>query len=194
MRPASTRSTRTTRRARPWARSEYVPWHGSRWFTGGYPTAKLHTDVDPSDGAPPCMAWPKAEDVDIPHRGSHGAQRVALACGVALPVMAGDWTARVKHLWTLAHLPDTVPCAESKRGGRMTERRSSPVWSMAPELNGGEGAGPSNYGATLGSREALGPAYGERGGVRCLGTDEVRKTEASAAMTAYRRRTRCWCG
>jgi hypothetical protein len=44
---------------------------------------------------------------------------------------------------------------------------------MVPELNGGEGAGPSDWGAALGSGEALGPAYGERGGVRWLGTDEV---------------------
>jgi hypothetical protein len=44
------------------------------------------------------------------------------------------------------------------------ERQSSPVRSTAPELNDGEGAGPSGWGATLGSGEALGPAYGERGG------------------------------
>jgi hypothetical protein len=35
------------------------------------------------------------------------------------------------------------------------------------------GAGPSGQGAALGSGEALGPAYGERGGVRWLGINEV---------------------
>jgi hypothetical protein len=44
---------------------------------------------------------------------------------------------------------------------------------MTPELNGREGAGPSSWGAALGSGEALGPTYGERGGVRWPGTDEV---------------------
>jgi hypothetical protein len=44
---------------------------------------------------------------------------------------------------------------------------------MAPKLNGVEGAGPSNWGAALGSGEALGLAYGERGGVRRLSTDEA---------------------
>jgi hypothetical protein len=34
----------------------------------------------------------------------------------------------------------------------MTERWSSPARSTAPELNGGEGAGPSGRGAALGSR------------------------------------------
>jgi hypothetical protein len=63
------------------------------------------------------------------------------------------------------HLPDTVPGAESKRGGRTTERQSSPARSTVSELNGGEGAGPSGRGAALGSGEALGPAHrGERRG------------------------------
>jgi hypothetical protein len=44
---------------------------------------------------------------------------------------------------------------------------------MAPELNGGEGAGPPGRGVTLGSGKALGPTHGERGGVRWLGTDKV---------------------
>jgi hypothetical protein len=51
------------------------------------------------------------------------------------------------------------------------ERRSSPVRLTAPELNGDEGAGPLGWGAALGSGEALGPTYGERGGVRWLGID-----------------------
>jgi hypothetical protein len=46
------------------ARSERVPWHGSRWFTDGYPMAKLCTYVNPSNGASPGMAWPKVEAVD----------------------------------------------------------------------------------------------------------------------------------
>jgi hypothetical protein len=78
-----------------------------------------------------------------------------------------------KHPWTSVHLPDMVPGAESKRGGWMTERRSSLARTMTPELNDGEGAGPSGWGAAMGPGGALGPAYGERGGVRWLGTDEV---------------------
>jgi hypothetical protein len=53
------------------------------------------------------------------------------------------------------------------------ERQSSPARSTASELNGGEGAGPSGRGAALGFGEALGPAYGERCGVRWLGTNEL---------------------
>jgi hypothetical protein len=60
----------------------------------------------------------------------------------------------------------------------MTESRSSPAWSTAPELNGGEGAGPSGRGAVLGFGEALRHAHGGRGGVRWLGTDSVVGTEA----------------
>jgi hypothetical protein len=55
----------------------------------------------------------------------------------------------------------------------MMERQSSSTRSTVPELNDGEGAGPSGLGATLGSGEALGPTHGERDGVRWLGTDEV---------------------
>jgi hypothetical protein len=48
------------------------------------------------------------------------------------------------------------------------------------ELNGDEGAGPLGWGAALGFGEALGPAYRERGGVRCLGTDEVAENRGEA--------------
>jgi hypothetical protein len=44
---------------------------------------------------------------------------------------------------------------------------------VAPELNDGGGASPSGWGVALGSGEALGPTYGERDGVRWLGTDKV---------------------
>jgi hypothetical protein len=44
---------------------------------------------------------------------------------------------------------------------------------MAPELNGGEDVGPSCRGAAPRSSEAPGPAHGERGGMRWLGTDGV---------------------
>jgi hypothetical protein len=44
---------------------------------------------------------------------------------------------------------------------------------MVSELNDGEGVGPLGRGAALGSSEALGSVYGERGGVRGLGLDEV---------------------
>jgi hypothetical protein len=67
------RSARMAGHARPRARSEHVPWHDSWRFTSGYPTAKLCTDVDPSDGSPPCTAWPEAKAMDIPRRGPHGA-------------------------------------------------------------------------------------------------------------------------
>jgi hypothetical protein len=53
-------------RARPRARSEHVSWHGSRQLIGGYPMAKLRTEVDPSDGASPGTAWPKVEVMDRP--------------------------------------------------------------------------------------------------------------------------------
>jgi hypothetical protein len=56
---------------RPRVRSERVLWHDSQQFTGGYPMAKLRTDVDPSDGASSGMAWPEAEVVDRPRRGPH---------------------------------------------------------------------------------------------------------------------------
>jgi hypothetical protein len=46
------------------------------------------------------------------------------------------------------------------------------LWLTVSELKGGEGAGPSGWGAALGSAEALGPTYGERSGVRQLATDE----------------------
>jgi hypothetical protein len=49
-----------------------------------------------------------------------------------------------------------------------------------PELNGGEGASPSGWGVALRSGEALGLAYGERGGVRWLGTDEVAENRGEA--------------
>jgi hypothetical protein len=62
----------------------------------------------------------------------------------------------------------------------VTEGRNSPTRSTAPKLNGGEGAGPSGWGAALGFGEALGPMYGERGGVRWLGTDEVVENRGEA--------------
>jgi hypothetical protein len=71
------------------------------------------------------------------------------------------------------HSPDTIESPSSQRGRQATEGWNSPARSTAPELNDGEGAGPSGWGATPGSSESLGPTYGERGGVRWLGTDEV---------------------
>jgi hypothetical protein len=66
------------------------------------------------------------------------------------------------------------------------ERQSSTTRSMAPELNGSEGAGPSGWEAALGSGEALGPTCRERGGVRWLAPTKWWKIEASAAGAAYR--------
>jgi hypothetical protein len=51
--------------------------------------------------------------------------------------------------------------------------RSSLVRSMAPELNSGEGVGPSDRGAAVRLDKASGPTHVERGGVRWLGTDGV---------------------
>jgi hypothetical protein len=73
----------------------------------------------------------------------------------------------------MVHSPDTVESPSSKRGRRETEGRNSPTRSTVPELNSSEGASPSGWGVALGSGEALGPAYGDRGGVRRLGTDEA---------------------
>jgi hypothetical protein len=74
-RPASARSARMVRRGRPRTRSERVPWHGSRWFTGGYSMAKLRTNVDLSNGPLPGTAWPKVEAVDRARGDVHGATR-----------------------------------------------------------------------------------------------------------------------
>jgi hypothetical protein len=164
-----------TQRAHGAARSKRVPWHGSRWLTGGYPMAKLCMDVDPCDGASLGTVWPEAVGVDRPRRGPHGAQR-AVWRFQRLDDPRED--IHRKHPWTSVHLPDMVPGTKSKREGRTTERRSSSARSMVPELNGGEGAGPSGRGAALGSGEALGPTHGKRGGVRWLGTDSVVGTEA----------------
>jgi hypothetical protein len=81
--PTPVRSTRSTRRAQS-------ACHATA--RGGYPTAKLHTADESSDGAPPSMAWPEAEVVNRPRRGPHGAQHVALA----VPVTTDDWTTREK--------------------------------------------------------------------------------------------------
>jgi hypothetical protein len=70
----------------------------------------------------------------------------------------------------------------------MIESPSSPARSTAPELNGGEGVGPLGWVASLGSGEALGPVYGDRDGVRRLGTDEAVENRGGAAVTAYQRR------
>jgi hypothetical protein len=79
------------------------------------------------------------------------------------------------HPWPSVHLPGTVQGTRSQLGGRMTEGRSSSARSTAPELNDGEGAGPSGRGAALRSDEAPEPTHMERGGVRWLGTDGVAK-------------------
>jgi hypothetical protein len=47
------------------------------------------------------------------------------------------------------------------------------VRSTAPELNGGEDAGPSARGAAPKAGEAPGHAHRERGGMRWLGTNGV---------------------
>jgi hypothetical protein len=80
--------------------------------------------------------------------------------------------------WASMHLPSTVQGTSSQRGLRATEMRGSPVWSTAPKLNGGEGVNSSGWGAAPSSGEALGPAHGEEGGVRWLGTDGVVGSEA----------------
>jgi hypothetical protein len=77
------------------------------------------------------------------------------------------------HPWASTHPPDTIQGTRLQRGGRAIEMRSSPTRSTAPEPNDGEGVGPLGRGAALSSSEAPGPAHGERGGVRWLGTDGV---------------------
>jgi hypothetical protein len=68
------------------------------------------------------------------------------------------------------------------------------VWSTALELKGDVGAGPSGWGAALGSSEALGPAYKERGGVRRLGTDKATENrgECSGDGLPEANTTRVW--
>jgi hypothetical protein len=61
------------------------------------------------------------------------------------------------------HSPDSIEKPSSQRGRQATEGWNSPA-RLTAQLNGGEGAGPSGWGAALGSGEALGPAYGERWG------------------------------
>jgi hypothetical protein len=72
------------------------------------------------------------------------------------------------HPWATAHLPDTVQSTSSQRGGQATEARSSPVRSTAPELNEGEGGGPTARGAALSSSKPPGPAHEDRKRVRWL--------------------------
>jgi hypothetical protein len=92
-----------------------------------------------------------------------------------------------EHPRHTANPPDMVVSSSSKRGRQAMEGRSSPVWSTAPELNGGEGACPSGWGAALGSGEALGPTYGKRGGMRWLGTNRAVENRGGATVMAYRR-------
>jgi hypothetical protein len=53
----------------------------------------------------------------------------------------------------------------------VTEGRNSPARSTAPEHHSGEGVAFLVREAAPKLKEALGTAYGERGGVRWLGTD-----------------------
>jgi hypothetical protein len=62
------------------------------------------------------------------------------------------------------------------------------VRSMAPELNGGEGVTFLVQEAALKLKEAPRPAYGERGGVRWLGTDGAVENRGGAATMAYQRK------
>jgi hypothetical protein len=52
------------------------------------------------------------------------------------------------------------------------------------ELNDGEGVTFLVREAALKLKEALGPAYGERGGMRWLGTDIAAKNRGGAAVMA----------
>jgi hypothetical protein len=68
---------------------------------------------------------------------------------------------------------------------------------MASELNSGEGVVFLVREAAPKHKEAPGPAYGERGGVRWLGTDGAAENRGGAVAMAYRRkaavgvRTKC---
>jgi hypothetical protein len=74
------------------------------------------------------------------------------------------------------------------------EGRNSPVRSMAPELNGGEGVTFLVWEVAPELKEALGPTQWESGGVRQLGTDEAVENRGGEVVLAYRRRTRRECG
>jgi hypothetical protein len=83
-----------------------------QWFTGGYPTAKLRTDVDPSDGASPGTAWTEAEAVDKPRRAARG---------MALPATTGDWTTHGKVSTRHIHGPRRTCLTRSKALDRSEE-------------------------------------------------------------------------
>jgi hypothetical protein len=92
------------------------------------PMAKLHTTDDLSDGAPPGTVSPKAEAVDRPRRGPHGAQCTVLAHSVALPVTAGDWTTHGTMSMGSIHGPwctcltQSQVLNQSEEGGRRRSR------------------------------------------------------------------------
>jgi hypothetical protein len=85
------------------------------------------------------------------------------------------------------HSPDMVESPNLQRGRRVTEGRNSPVQSTVPELNYREEVTWAGLGAALGPCGALGPAYGERGGVRWLGTDRAAENRGGVVVMAYRR-------
>jgi hypothetical protein len=173
MRHASARSARTARRAQSACRGTAcggslaaIRWPSCAWMSIRAMAHRLAR----------CglKRWAWTDHVEV--HTAHSARRGAASDDQRLDDPRED--VHRKHPWTSVHLPDTVPGTESKREGRTTERRSSSARSMVPELNGGEGAGPSGRGAALGSGEALGPTHGKRGGVRWLGTNSVVGTEA----------------
>jgi hypothetical protein len=95
------------------------------------------------------------------------------------------------------HLSDTVESPSSKRGRRATEGRNSPTRSTVLELNDGEGVTFLVWEAASKLKEAPGPAYGERGGVRWLGTNGAAKNRGGCdgdglpEVDTARVRTRC---
>jgi hypothetical protein len=92
--PVSTRSVRTARRTRPRARSERLPWHGSRRFTSDYPTAKLR------------MMSTRALRHGMARSGGHGQTTSrSTRRGVALPATVGDWTAHYEMFMGSIHGP-----------------------------------------------------------------------------------------
>jgi hypothetical protein len=180
-----------TARARP-----VVAWaqHRNAWPDSG--------DARPARCGPTaCLRSPQASEADpgaAPARRSVARAARSTADGARATLHRG--TLGSERLWheprqsldrehprRTANPPDMVVSSSSKRGRQAMEGRSSPVRSTAPELNDGEGACPSGWGAALGSGEALGPTYGERGGMIWLGTNRAVENRGGATVTAYRR-------
>jgi hypothetical protein len=148
----STDSARTARCAQPGACSKHKPWHDSRQLIDGQTNQGFGLTLQG-------VTWHGVVQSTRLRDGQHECVHVAPPCSSVQP-------------------PDTVQGTSSHQGGRATEMRSSPMRSMAPEPNGGEGIGSLGQGVALSSGKSPGPVHGEEGGVTWLGTDCGVGTEA----------------